>query len=399
METGNEGKASVGKRYQPPSSLRELMAATKGNIKYQGNESFLLHVFWEAPSTAAAMELLSGLQKCATATHRDTPCVPTYFFRVSTNDTALCTEVLTVGDHPQLAAAKKKIERGASIHAVHAELRKRRIDLELLDQPDAALLPESQQLHPVAVELTEIYLDERAFMEHAGSRDYLDGYSTVMNPAMHNRTPQTIRLGTPCENIVEKILEPILHEHVVEMPPGCSLWRCPTIHTVSAFLSLDFALSSFGGSAEATVAALPEELRVQCTSCVAFPHPLREDTLRVMIVLSQLPSVETLGALAALRPCRGEIHLTSAGTCTDTGTGTAVSAAAIGAIGVAEGPGNEREHSQQTSCRLQQDEEMRVALQASGLGDVVLVGVSACAGYALHSRAAELVCEDDAGVA
>jgi hypothetical protein len=363
------------------------MAATKGNIKYQGNESFLLHVFWEAPSLAAATELLSGLQKCATATHRDTPCVPTYFFRVSTNDTAMCKEVLTVGDHPQLTAAKKKIERGASIHAVHAELRKRRIDLELLDQPDSALLPESQQLHPVAAELTEIYLDERAFMEHAGSRDYLDGYGTVMNPAMHNRTPQTIRLGTPCENIVEKILEPILHENVVELPSGCHLWRCPTAHTASAFLSLDFALSSFGGSAEAVVAALPEELRVHCTSCVAFPHPAREDTLRVMIVLSQLPSAQTLSALAAVRPCRGEVHITG------------VSGTAATGDTVDSGPSDaEREHAHQTSCHLQQ-EELRAALESAGLGDVVLVNVSASAGYALHARAAELLCEDDAAVA
>jgi hypothetical protein len=384
MEADKDAKPNAGRRYQPPSSLRELMAATKGNIKYQGNESFLLHVFWEAPSLAAATELLSGLQKCATATHRDTPCVPTYFFRISTNDTALCKEVLTVGDHPQLAAAKKKIERGASIHAVHAELRKRRIDLELLDQPDSALLPEAQQLHPVALEFTEIYLDERAFMEHAGSRDCLDGYGTVMNPAMHNRTPQTIRLGTPCDNIVEKILEPILHERVVEMPAGCSLWTAPATHTTGAFLSLDFTLSSFGGSADAVVAALPDELRGQTTSCMAFPHPLREDTLRVMIVLSQLPTAETISALAALHPCRGEIHITN--------PAVVVPGASAEPLASAEG-----ESTQETSKQQQQQEgELRAALQQAGLGEVVLVNVSAYSGYALHARAADLVCEDTA---
>jgi len=36
-------------------------------------------VFWEAPSLVAATKLLGGLQQCVTATHRDTPCVTTYF--------------------------------------------------------------------------------------------------------------------------------------------------------------------------------------------------------------------------------------------------------------------------------------------------------------------------------
>ncbi len=37
----------------------------------------MLHVFWEAPSAAAATELLEGLRKCARATHWDTPCTLT----------------------------------------------------------------------------------------------------------------------------------------------------------------------------------------------------------------------------------------------------------------------------------------------------------------------------------
>jgi hypothetical protein len=31
-------------------------------------------------------------------------------------------------------------------------------------------------VHPVILEFTEVYLDEPAFMAHASSREYLDGY-------------------------------------------------------------------------------------------------------------------------------------------------------------------------------------------------------------------------------
>lgn len=64
-------------------SLRSLIAAKKGTLTYKSGEAFLLHVFWIAPSLSKAQTLLQGLQQCAQATHRDTPCVPTYFFRPS----------------------------------------------------------------------------------------------------------------------------------------------------------------------------------------------------------------------------------------------------------------------------------------------------------------------------
>ncbi len=69
----DESAVKKSSKYQPPRSLREAIAALKGNLLYKMGESFMLHVFWEAPSLKAANELLAGLQQCATATDRDTP--------------------------------------------------------------------------------------------------------------------------------------------------------------------------------------------------------------------------------------------------------------------------------------------------------------------------------------
>ena len=38
--------------------------------------------------------------------------MPSYFFRISLNDTEICEKYLTVGDHPQISAAKKKLQAG-----------------------------------------------------------------------------------------------------------------------------------------------------------------------------------------------------------------------------------------------------------------------------------------------
>jgi hypothetical protein len=163
----------------------------------------MLHVFWIAPSIDHAHRLLQGLDKCAKATHRDTPCVPTYFFRVSSNNADLCPgPPHLVKDHPKLRDAMKKLAVGIPVPAVRNELTKRGFDPSILDETSGSLdapLPLNMQCQPVAVEFTEIYLDERAFMEHAGS-------------SLHFSTPITIRLGTPPANLIEKILEPVLKE-------------------------------------------------------------------------------------------------------------------------------------------------------------------------------------------
>eukprot|EP00292_Cryptomonas_paramecium_P011635 CAMPEP_0113719592 /NCGR_PEP_ID=MMETSP0038_2-20120614/35920_1 /TAXON_ID=2898 /ORGANISM="Cryptomonas paramecium" /LENGTH=316 /DNA_ID=CAMNT_0000648021 /DNA_START=89 /DNA_END=1036 /DNA_ORIENTATION=+ /assembly_acc=CAM_ASM_000170 len=230
-----------------PTALQRLIQEPKGKIDYAPHEAFLLHVFWQAPSEAAAAELLAALQRCATATHRDTPCVPTYFFRRVEQDDEIGVAVptyffrrveqddeigvgappATVGEHPQLTEAHKKLRVGIPRPAVVADLTRRGIDPALLNlDPSAPLPAELQAARPVAVEFTELYLDERAFMEHAGSRDYLEAYGQVISPAMQGRAPVTVRLGTPVASVVDKILEPMLKAPVPCALASCALASC-----------------------------------------------------------------------------------------------------------------------------------------------------------------------------
>lgn len=65
------------------TTRQALIDKPKGVTTYATGEAFLLHVFWEAPSVSSAREVLDALSKCAAATHRDGPCVPLYFFRLS----------------------------------------------------------------------------------------------------------------------------------------------------------------------------------------------------------------------------------------------------------------------------------------------------------------------------
>jgi hypothetical protein len=215
-----------------------------------------------------------------------------------------------------------------------------------------------------------------------------------MHPAMMHasRPPRTVRLGTPPTSLVERILEPMLHETVAPLAPGCAVWRRPPCSAGAGdgsssgsggggsggaagavFLSLDVqhdASADAGGgecamdvdddastaAAAAVAASLPSAFREHCTTCVAFAHPLRAATTRVMCVLPALPPPPLLAALAAaLRPCRGEAHITA---CCEANQADAVAAA-------------------------------RAALCAAGL-HAVTVNATESAGYALHTRAADL---------
>jgi hypothetical protein len=149
-----------------PTSLQRLIDEPKGKTTYTAGEPFLLHVFWEAPNLTAAKQLLSGLAQCSNATLRDTPCVPTYFFRLSSIDHDLYGEAPTlVKEHKQLSAAIKKLHVGVSRAAIVADLTKRGIDPQYLDlNLDAELPLPLKDQKPVSVEFTELYLDERAFM-------------------------------------------------------------------------------------------------------------------------------------------------------------------------------------------------------------------------------------------
>jgi hypothetical protein len=341
-------------------SLKEARAVPKGELAYEGGEAFLLHVFWQAPSVKAAHDLLAGLRQCASATSRDTPCVPTYFFRVSSMGDGLFPGApRTVGEHPHLRDARKKRAMGVPLPAVQAHLTRLGVDVALLDADESAELPASMRAEAVVLEFTEVYLDARSFMLHAVSPDYLEGYGAVMNPANFAHPPKTLRAGTPPAHIVDKILEPMLREQVVPMVDGCSLWRAPGAAASGAaiFLSLDVpapAATADDGAAAAVAAAIPDGLKACATTLLAFAHPMREHTVRVMCVLPALPPPADLAGLAALRPVRGEAHMP-------------------GADGA-------------------QLDDARTALAEAGLG-LLAVNATDSAGYALHPRAAELECK------
>ncbi|EQC39857.1 hypothetical protein SDRG_02515 [Saprolegnia diclina VS20] len=322
--------------YKAPTSMTALLAAPKGTVEHYDGEAFLLHVFWRAPDLDAARRLLAALAACARATHRDTPCVPTYFFRLSSMIPP-APMALTAGEHPWLSAAVKKLQVGVHRAAVEADLRKYGLDMNRLDLSPDASLPESLQQSPVWVEFTEVYLDERAFIEHAGSRDYLDAYGRIMDPACMLGAPTTMRLGDPVESVVA-ILEPILKERVAPMDPRLSLWRAPTSTARPAFVSLDFATAQVD---------VPPLWTALCTTCVLFQHPVCDGRTRLLSVLTHTPNLIALQSVAELAPVVGQVHV--------------------------DGP----------------PDDMVALLEAAGLSSIIEVNGEAV-GHILHERAPEL---------
>ena len=265
----------------------------------------MLHVFWEAPDIDAATKILDALNRCATATHRDTPCVPMYFFHRSVLDADLeGTAPETVGEHPQLNEAHKKLQVGVPRPAVIADLVRRGIDPQLLDDEPDTKLPESMRNKPsVMLEFTELYLDQRSFYEHAGSRDYLNAYGEVMMPGLQQRQV-TVRLGTPTAEIEEKILKPMLKERVQPIQAPCKLWTKPEATCGSGILlALDVS-----GDADQVTFSLPPKLCDESTTCVVLPHPFREGRVRVLCVLQNMPDKNILEGLAALQLNGIEAH-------------------------------------------------------------------------------------------
>lgn len=291
-------------------TLQSLLAEPKGKTSYSPSESFLLHVHWEAPSLAVAQEILASLRLCAAATHRDTPCVPLYFFRISSLDhehefdtdnaaggrTSSLPIPRTVEQHNQLWGALKKLRMGVPRPAVEADLVRRNLPTSLLDADPTDTLPEELQQQPVMLELTELYLDGRAFFEHAGSRDYLAAYAGVTAPRLQNHT-STIRSGTPPEGIVDSILAPMLKEQVHAMPEGCVPFRRPEKVRTPVMISLS---TSAKGGVEELMGSLPRVMLEKSVTMVVFPHSVREGHMRALCVMPYLPEVETLREVAGI---------------------------------------------------------------------------------------------------
>lgn len=289
----------------PDTALNRLINEPKGKVEYTKGQAFLLHVFWECPSLSAANKLLDALEKCATATHRDTPCVPIYLFRISSNNADLLPDSpKRIEQHPALQAAFQKLKLGVPRHAVAATLARQNIDAKLLEEHPSSALPDHLCDRPVSVECTELYLDERSFNEHAGSRDYLAAYGAVMNPALRSRH-KTIRLGTPTSHLIDRVLDPMLGEIPAPLLHGSTLWRRPGALGSPMILSLDLSmLSADGVTLDALVQAHRHE---RVAHVVLFEHPLRQSHLRFMAVFSDFRQ-EDLLAIRALPFEKGEIN-------------------------------------------------------------------------------------------
>lgn len=309
--------------YKAPTSFDALLSEPKGKTVYFAGEAFMLHVFWETPSREAATELLRGLSCCAAATHRNTPCVPVYFFRLSSCDDDLCPPPpTTVGNFPALMDASRKLSIGIPAPAVHAELKKKGVDVALLSLPtDAPLPPELLNRQACIIELTEVYLDERAFVEHAGSRDYLDGHAAVMSPALQSiRRPRSLQLGTPNAGLVERILEPVLQATEVPLGGGnCFVWRplpspSPNKEEKGGGGSMFLSLDTEWLPPDRASAALPSAFVELCCTLTVFEHPLRDGATRVMAVLYELPTAALLEEVdrALLHVARGQAHVLDA---------------------------------------------------------------------------------------
>jgi hypothetical protein len=234
---------------------------------------------------------------------------------VSTNNDDLAGPIpRTVREYSQLSDALRKLRVGVARHAVVADLVRRGLDANYIDLDLDDTLPlELAGQKPVMLEFTELYLDERAFMEHAGSREYLDGYGIVMKLQLQTRVPTTIRCGTPNDSMIEKILDPILKEVVIPQYGQCMVWNTPAIvqHPVMMSLDLQSSVPSTETEAASIAEALPQSLITSCAVCLVYPHPLRSESIRVFCVFPTLPSTPILSHLSSLRPIRCEVHTTA----------------------------------------------------------------------------------------
>jgi hypothetical protein len=246
--------------------------------------------------------------------------------------------------------ALRKLQLGVPQFSIRSELIKRGFqDPSILEWSLETELPKEFQEEPIALEFTEIYLDEQAFMEHAGSRDYLDGYGVVMNPALHYTIPKTIRLGTPSMNLIEKILEPVLKEEVIPLPSIvvsdcdsegvglCHVWK-----PLSEDAAKKYAGQALLGSLDCDASWTTPEVFLEemsqidvlstgslsfsqfcqsCTTFVVYPHPFLENHLRVFFVLPLLSNGLDANGIATvlvqMKLIHGELFMQS---CTQDGS-------------------------------------------------------------------------------
>lgn len=269
---------------QHTTTFDDRLARQKGFVEYNPSESFVIHVQWVVANRKAAEEMLEALKTCAAATARDAPPTLAYFFRVSHDQSlaqAMKAGVTTLGEHPQYKKKFKLAEMGLSAPVVAAGCEREGLSGKPFregwepDRPMDAVLAEELGFDPVVLDLTEVYLDSRAFVDHASSRDYLAAYGVLMQPH-RNLSVHTVVAGTPTDAVWDRVLEPALKARRAAEPERlnlcCESWRDAAADAAAGgYVLLDMTFpdgasaDNFGTTAAASGSS-PFQCVFQCAS-------------------------------------------------------------------------------------------------------------------------------------
>lgn len=193
------------------------MAKVKGYTTFNPKESFIIHCQWVVTNRVIAQEMMEALKKCSFATSRDAPPVLCYFFRISL-DQSLAIEMKQktkiIQQHPHYSKAFRMINMNMDINNILTKCERECIstipikDNWSMDEP-IELHQDILEFDPVVIDLTELYMDNRSFVDHAQSKDYMEGYSVLLSPH-RSLQPHTVVTGAPTPRMWEGLLEPIL---------------------------------------------------------------------------------------------------------------------------------------------------------------------------------------------
>eukprot|EP00049_Salpingoeca_infusionum_P019589 m.362562 g.362562 ORF g.362562 m.362562 type:complete len:379 (-) comp20630_c0_seq1:172-1308(-) len=208
------------------TSMQKAMAAPKGHLEFEADSAFALHVRWIVRSPQAAADMLmKGFAPCGAATLRDTPATATYFFRVSRDQRlaeSMKRNVTTIGQHPHYKPAFKQLAMHLPRAAVEHKLRLGEILTDPLDWGcNEPIAPHASELDfdPIVLEATEVYLDDRAFKEHALSTDWMKHHPEIVKPC-RSLKPTTYCLGNVSDETWEQVIDPFLQAKRVASDPA-----------------------------------------------------------------------------------------------------------------------------------------------------------------------------------
>jgi len=273
----------------------------KGHKAFNPNESFCLSVSWILRNPQVAKEMLSeGLQVCAKATQRDTPCVPMYMFRKAYDQSPAeeyAQTIKTIGDHPHYAKIFKSNEMGIPVTFSKVKLSTAGIDAAPLEWPPSTPFDAEKKAQlgfaPVVMSFTEIYLDARSFFEHADSPDYLSAYGVVMQ-GHRSLTAKTKCLGTPTDYIFDTVLGPYLQAERVK-DSTLKFEQSNAVGEQGSWAFIEFCVPHSSDASELIADAI-KSLKTTCS--LTFQD---DSKLRVEVALrwpADLSALNTLGIAA-----------------------------------------------------------------------------------------------------